>query len=649
MKARIFGCLLMIAFLNVISSPAGGISGTVTGPDGNTPLPEIFVEIYQWNSSSSFSYWEYIESSQTDHAGNYTINELPAGTYRVQFRDWNNGVYRPEVYDNAPDLNSGADIVVPGGTTVTGINASLEIASQISGQITGPDGVTPLPSIDATAHRWNQANSYWEHFEGGQTDHEGNYTIGGLPAGTYRVQFRDWHNGNYISEVYNNAPDLDSGTDIVVPAETNVTGIDASLETASKISGQVTGPGGITPLPDINVEAYQWNDTDSYWVYFESGYTDHEGNYTIGGLPAGTYRVRFQDWHNGDYVRETYDNAPDLHSGTDIVVPADTTVTGINASLETASKISGQVTGPGGVTPLPEIWVEAYRWNPEGEYWEQFESSYTHQTGNFTIGGLPAGTYRVRFRDWNNGFYTTEVYSNVLSLYSGTDIVLPADTTVTGIDASLGIASKISGQVTGPDGITPLPGIWAEIYQWDPSASAWEPLDFWADCDQNGNYTIGGLPAGTYRVQFEDWENELYATVVYLNAPNINSGTDIVVPAETTVTGINVSMTLAQPAWDAGFINLGGGWRRLEGFGDYVPMGADGWIWHNQHGFFYVAQNAEPASIWLYSQDMGWLWTSQTVYPFLYRQQDGAWLWYNGATNPRWFVNMTTGHWESRP
>jgi hypothetical protein len=47
--------------------------------------------------------------------------------------------------------------------------------------------------------------------------------------------------------------------------------------------------------------------------------------------------------------------------------------------------------------------------------------------------------------------------------------------------------------------------------------------------------------------------------------------------------------------------------------------------------------------------DMGWMWTGKATYPFLYRHNDGAWLWYNGAVNPRWFRNMTTGQWESRP
>lgn len=99
-------------------------------------------------------------------------------------------------------------------------------------------------------------------------------------------------------------------------------------------------------------------------------------------------------------------------------------------------------------------------------------------------------------------------------------------------------------------------------------------------------------------------------------------------------------------AWDAGCQNLGDGWRRLAWFGDYVPMGGGGWIWHNRHRFIYVSPVSTPGDCWFYTQDMGWLWTSSRTYPFLFRSADQNWLWYNGTTNPRWFVNMRTGVWE---
>jgi len=101
--------------------------------------------------------------------------------------------------------------------------------------------------------------------------------------------------------------------------------------------------------------------------------------------------------------------------------------------------------------------------------------------------------------------------------------------------------------------------------------------------------------------------------------------------------------------WDDGYQDLGGGWRRLGWFGDYIPMGSEGWIWHNQHVALLVAASSRPDDVWLYADDLGWLRTANGTYPYLYRARDGAWLWYNGSTNPRWFRNMTAGTWESWP
>ena len=100
--------------------------------------------------------------------------------------------------------------------------------------------------------------------------------------------------------------------------------------------------------------------------------------------------------------------------------------------------------------------------------------------------------------------------------------------------------------------------------------------------------------------------------------------------------------------WDAGYVDLGGGWRRLAWFGDYAEMGG-GWIWHHKHGFYYVPTASTAESVWLYAGDMGWIWTANGTYPYVYRTWPGAWLWYNGTTNPRWFLNLGTGQWEAWP
>ncbi len=91
--------------------------------------------------------------------------------------------------------------------------------------------------------------------------------------------------------------------------------------------------------------------------------------------------------------------------------------------------------------------------------------------------------------------------------------------------------------------------------------------------------------------------------------------------------------------------DLGGGERRSSWFGDfnvtYYP-----WIYHAQHGWMYVF-GTDPASIWLWTTDMGFLWTGSGVYPWLWRNQDHTWLYYvKGSHSPRFFFNWNTQQWE---
>ena len=129
----------------------------------------------------------------------------------------------------------------------------------------------------------------------------------------------------------------------------------------------------------------------------------------------------------------------------------------------------------------------------------------------------------------------------------------------------------------------------------------------------------------------------------------MRTGTIVVTRGELARTCTVVQAGAEVSGWDAGYTDLGGGWRRLGWFGDYAVMELAGWIWHHKHGFFFVAETSTPGDTWLFANDMGWLYTGNALYPFMYRASDGAWIWYNGATNPRWFMNFTSGQWESWP
>ena len=111
-------------------------------------------------------------------------------------------------------------------------------------------------------------------------------------------------------------------------------------------------------------------------------------------------------------------------------------------------------------------------------------------------------------------------------------------------------------------------------------------------------------------------------------------------------TSAPVTISGTVPLW-SGAVDLGdGGWRWLSWFGFFEEDGY-GWIWHNEHGWMYAVGDTTD-DIWFYTTDMGWLWSSETDYPALYRWDDGAWIWYAiDSFAPRWFYNFSTSTWEA--
>jgi hypothetical protein len=216
------------------------------------------------------------------------------------------------------------------------INLSIgnDATSRISGIITGPDGTTPLGGTDAAAYYkvGEGSETSWEYAHYAITRADGSYTICGLEPDTYRIKFSDYENGAYLTEYCDNALEIRSALDIEVAANTRVPGINASIATASKITGTVTCPNGIAPLSGISVTAYDFDPVSGSWVYSNDTSTLHNGTYELVSLRPGTYRIRFYDYDN-NYVNKYYENAEDLDSATSIAVAANTTVSNINTSL----------------------------------------------------------------------------------------------------------------------------------------------------------------------------------------------------------------------------------------------------------------------------------------------------------------------------
>lgn len=94
-------------------------------------------------------------------------------------------------------------------------------------------------------------------------------------------------------------------------------------------------------------------------------------------------------------------------------------------------------------------------------------------------------------------------------------------------------------------------------------------------------------------------------------------------------------------------VPLGGGWQWSSWFG-YVHTSSAPWLYHLDHGWLYDF-GGTPADVPFWEADMqAFWWTSSSLYPYLYRFDDNAWLWYlHGSHAPRYLFNLNQGLWES--
>ena len=448
--------------------------------------------------------------------------------------------------------------------------------SKITGTVTGPDGTTSVENITVEAYSVGLGDWITTATSGAN----GTYELKNLDSGSYRVMFSD-STGFYGPQVYSNYAGLSPafvGTDIAIGESVTISNINAKLALASTISGRVTATDETAPLEGIEVTPYWIIGATTF-----SGpatYTDSAGDYTLRGLPAGTFRVAFTD-PGGNYLPELFDNVAGAYGwegGSNIVVGTAAMVSNINASLSLAAKIAGTVMAPDGTTPVTDCGVSVYYWT--GAFWNSYDTT-TDASGQYLIGGLRTGVYRVAFQP-NNEAYAPELYDNVPGTDyadSGKDVLISTLGTVVQIDATLAPAGTVSGQVTGPDGLAPLPGIYVRVFRGHGAEWIWLRG---ADTQADGRYAVGGLAAGIYRVEFYD-RNSIYAPETYNDFPGTDLGTEgtpipvaegavvsnvdaALVPAARisgSVTGADGSSPL-QNIWVNAYRWNGGAWRNAQ-------------------------------------------------------------------------------------
>ena len=66
---------------------------------------------------------------------------------------------------------------------------------------------------------------------------------------------------------------------------------------------------------------------------------------------------------------------------------------------------------------------------------------------------------------------------------------------------------------------------------------------------------------------------------------------------------------------------------------------------HQEMGWLFPME-VPGKGVWLWHASLGWVWTDESLYPFLYGNRDAGWLYFYGSQNRQsLFYNYATGKW----
>ncbi|MFI5010207.1 MAG: carboxypeptidase regulatory-like domain-containing protein [Solirubrobacterales bacterium] len=459
----------------------------------------------------------------SNSGGEYTITGLFNGSYKVQFSSSEGGNYEPQWYNGKSLNGEAAAVPVTAPNLTLGVNAALSAGGQISGRVTAASGGAALAGIEVCVGETG-FGLFGLFGNCASTNGNGEYTIQSLPSGTYSVTFSAFACGEISCTQQNYLSQSEPG--VAVTAGGAPATVNAALSSGGLISGRVTAASGGAALAGIEVCASE----TSGELFGNCASTNAGGEYTISGLPSGaSYIVGFsRGREGGNYAPQWYNGMPSKTGATPVAVIAGSTTPNIDAALATGGQIAGKVTAASGGAALANITACT-----SGEFEFIGNCASTNVGGEYTVKGLPAGTYKVTFLAVACGEIGC-TQQNYLS-QSERGVVVAAGSTTPNIDAALATSGQITGKVTAASGGAALANV---------GVCFGGPVSGCASTSTNasGEYTIPGLPSGVYNVSFmPSHEGGSYlpnfVSSVVVTAPNTTSGIDAALPPGGQISG----------------------------------------------------------------------------------------------------------------
>jgi hypothetical protein len=514
---------LLVVLGHASSARADGgtasVSGTVTDASTSSPIGGIAVAIH----SQDYSYYD---STITAADGTYTLGTIPTGSYTLAFQSYSGVNYVQQCWheDSCQDENQ-TYFAVTDGQALTGYGAALAPGATITGIITNAAG-DPVPNVIVSLNSTNGVGD-----TGASTDNAGTYSVAQLPAGQYQVDFTP-SAGNYLGQWWNDQPTQSTANSVTLTTGSTASGINAQLAAGATISGTVSSANG--PVAGATVAALDASDEQ---ITAQEPVTDANGDYTIAGLPSGSYKVLFSSPMDQNLATQWWDDVTTYEAATAITVSPAKPVTGIDATLAPGASISGTIYGPG--TPkvgLANAVVSIYAASGGAP----IVGAGTDSNGLYSVDNLPAGSYTVGITtDGNSGAVAAEWWGGTFIQTGAKVLALTEGEAASGISQQLIVGAPISGTVTA--GGVPAVNAVVDIWSSDSIIGHNDNPPFEVITDSSGHYTLPNMGPGKYTVDFSSSDPN-FSGQWWNGKPSQAKANKVTVQKNVAVAGINATL-----------------------------------------------------------------------------------------------------------
>ncbi|MEH7320268.1 carboxypeptidase regulatory-like domain-containing protein, partial [Priestia megaterium] len=318
------------------SNPAS-LSGIVTDAQTGSPLAGALVQVFVVGTTIP------VKSTLTDGTGQYLISGLEEGEYRVVISADNYGTqpFRVVLTPGEQEILNAA--LTPNPATIQGTVTDAQTGTPISGA-----GVVTVIAGSGII------------IASTQTDLNGNYIITGLSPGSYDVVFSA---NNFASQ---------TSTVHLTPNEIEIVNAALTPDPAT-VSGRVVNVETSIPIANALIQAFTTEGT-----FVTSTLTDVDGQYTLTGLPEGTFTISASVTDFATQIQTVTLTPGETEIVNFALTPNPASLSGIVTDAQTGSPIAGalvQVFVVGTTIPV--------------------KSTLTDATGQYLISGLEEGEYRV--------------------------------------------------------------------------------------------------------------------------------------------------------------------------------------------------------------------------------------------------------------